>query len=186
MGAVAAGTATPQSCLPPGAHPKPGTPSDTFPFLQGPLGTWSSLDVLWWLTDVPSMGMLTLWCYPVLLCRLCDSGVFSSLCSIPGNGIPARQGHPPQGPQVQECLLRQREGGDHRLWALQHLRGSPGGQVGGHGQTGVLPRALKLGTWGKIPKNPSPGAFLSPQPLQTGVQEASGCRGAALFEGSWF
>lgn len=49
--------------------------------------------------------------------------------SAAGHGLPPRQGDPAQGPQVQECLLRQRQSGDHRLWALQHFRGAAGWQV---------------------------------------------------------
>ena len=46
-----------------------------------------------------------------------------------GHGLSPRQGDPAQGPQVQECLLRQRQSGDHRLRALQHFWGAAGWQV---------------------------------------------------------
>jgi len=138
--------------------PSQGTPGH-LPFLQGHLRTcslrlWPTRSSVAWVcgcgTGMLSAGLSPSWkwwgcpCSGIILsvCAAFSVLGYFSLSSTLGNGLPACQGDPSQGPQVKKCLLRQWEGGDHRLWPLQHLGSSPSGQVG-HGMA-ETPRFLPM------------------------------------------
>ncbi|OWK53423.1 Kinase suppressor of Ras 2 [Lonchura striata] len=108
----------------------------------------------------------------------CQQDEADSTRNCEGNGIPACQGHPPQGPQVQECLLRQREGGDHRLRALQHLRGSPSGQ---EGEQAAHPERMA------VPPGPRdhPAALSRHRGGQAALLQALGCLCTGSGAGRW-